>query len=115
MFRRMKMRSSFSTEEVHEMYAFRLRHDTAVNWTAKNPVLRAGEPGVETDTGKLKLGNGVTAWSGLGYLSGEGAPGEPGKSAYQVAVDNGYVGSEAQWLLSLRGPAGADSTVPGPP
>ena len=33
-----------------------------------------------------------------------------GKSAYEVAVDNGFVGTEAQWLASLhgaQGPAGA--------
>lgn len=51
-----------------------------------------------------------------------GADGAPGKSAYQVAVDNGFTGSEAAWLLSLRGqdgqtglqgPSGNDG-LPGP-
>ena len=32
--------------------------------------------------------------------------GEDGKSAYQVAVDNGYSGTEAQWLASLKGADG---------
>lgn len=32
--------------------------------------------------------------------------GEQGKSAYQVAVDNGFVGDEAAWLASLVGPPG---------
>src|SRR5581483_8982972 len=32
-------------------------------------------------------------------------PGIQGESAYQVAVDNGFVGSEAAWLLSLNGGA----------
>tara|TARA_Y100001973_G_scaffold31044_3_gene46856 strand:+ start:1144 stop:3360 length:2217 start_codon:yes stop_codon:yes gene_type:complete len=36
----------------------------------------------------------------------QGPAGPAGDSAYQVAVDNGYVGTEAQWLTSLRGPAG---------
>jgi len=40
-----------------------------------------------------------------------GVRGAPGLTAYQVAVANGFVGSEAAWLLSLKG---ADSTVPGP-
>ena len=31
-----------------------------------------------------------------------------GKSAYQVAVDNGFVGTEAQWLESLHGQDGKD-------
>ncbi len=36
-------------------------------------------------------------------------PGVPGKSAYQVAVDNGFVGTEAQWLASLGGVIGKDA------
>lgn len=35
-----------------------------------------------------------------------GANGQDGKSAYQVAVDNGYVGTQAEWLASLVGPQG---------
>lgn len=33
-------------------------------------------------------------------------PGAPGKSAYEIAVQNGFVGSEAQWLASLQGENG---------
>lgn len=46
---------------------FQLRRDTAVNWGSTNPVLALGEPGVETDTLKVKVGDGVTAWNSLGY------------------------------------------------
>lgn len=35
--------------------------------------------------------------------------GAAGKSAYQVAVDNGYIGSEAEWLVSLKGNDGVAS------
>jgi len=45
----------------------RLRRDTAANWTAANPVLLNGEVGLETDTRKLKAGDGTTAWSTLSY------------------------------------------------
>ena len=44
-----------------------LRRDTASNWTGTNPVLAIGEPGVETDTLKVKVGDGSTAWNSLGY------------------------------------------------
>jgi hypothetical protein len=44
-----------------------LRRDTAINWTTTNPVLALGEPGVETDTLKVKVGNGITAWNSLAY------------------------------------------------
>ena len=47
-----------------------LRKGTAAAWTSANPTLAAGEPGVETDTGKFKLGNGVTAWVSLAYAVG---------------------------------------------
>lgn len=43
------------------------RRDTAANWTAANPILAAGEPGLETDTKKSKIGDGTTAWVSLGY------------------------------------------------
>lgn len=51
-----------------------LRRDTSTNWTSTNPVLAQGEPGLETDTGKLKYGNGSTAWNSLNY-AGAGAGG----------------------------------------
>lgn len=44
-----------------------LRNDIAANWTAANPVLGQGEVGLETDTKKLKVGDGTTAWNSLDY------------------------------------------------
>lgn len=44
-----------------------LRRGTAANWTSTNPVLAAGEPGVETDTGLIKVGNGSSTWTNLPY------------------------------------------------
>lgn len=35
-----------------------------------------------------------------------------GKSAYQIAVDNGFIGTEAEWLASLRGADGKDGMQP---
>ena len=43
------------------------RRDTAANWTSENPTLAAGELGYETDTGNIKIGDGSTAWTSLGY------------------------------------------------
>jgi hypothetical protein len=51
------------------------RRDTASNWTSSDPVLAAGEPGYETDTGKEKVGDGSTAWTSLAYAGGGGAVG----------------------------------------
>ena len=44
-----------------------MRRDTAAAWTAANPVLAAGEMGLETDTTYYKIGNGSTAWNSLAY------------------------------------------------
>lgn len=43
------------------------RRGTAAQWTSTNPTLSAGEFGFETDTLKLKIGNGSTAWTSLAY------------------------------------------------
>ena len=47
----------------------RLRRDTAANWTTANPVLQLAEAGWETDSGKLKLGDGTKTWSALSYAA----------------------------------------------
>jgi hypothetical protein len=47
----------------------RHRRDTAANWTSVNPVLEAGQIGWETDTNLFKFGDGVTAWTSLGYAN----------------------------------------------
>jgi hypothetical protein len=46
------------------------KRGTAAVLTAANPVLREGEICVETDTGRIKLGNGTDAWNDLPYASG---------------------------------------------
>ena len=45
-----------------------LRNDVAAAWTAANPVLMKGEIGIETDTNKFKIGDGITTWSALSYV-----------------------------------------------
>ncbi|UUV23835.1 MULTISPECIES: pyocin knob domain-containing protein [Lysinibacillus] len=48
-------------------------------------------------------------WQNLGSIKGV-----EGKSAYEVAVENGFVGTEIEWLETLIGPPGPDGP-PGPP
>jgi hypothetical protein len=45
---------------------------TASQWTSINPTLAKGEIGFETDTAKMKIGDGVTTYNNLPYL-GESA------------------------------------------
>ena len=61
---------------------------------------------IEFDDGKNlqeKLNNGEL---------GGGGSGTAGKSAYEIAVDNGFVGTETEWLESLKGADGADGVTP---
>jgi hypothetical protein len=44
-----------------------IRRGTASQWTSTNPTLASGEQGYETDTGKMKIGDGTTAWNSLAY------------------------------------------------
>lgn len=48
-----------------------VRRDTAANFTSGDPTLASGEPAVETDTGRLKFGDGSTAWTSLPYAGRE--------------------------------------------
>jgi hypothetical protein len=48
-----------------------VRRGTAAEWTSVNPTLAAGEMGVETDTRKLKIGTGNTAWTSLSYIAAD--------------------------------------------
>lgn len=49
--------------------------------------------------------DGTTSWT---TVSGGSSSATNGKSAYEIAVENGYEGSEAEWLESLKGEKGAD-------
>ena len=42
----------------------------------------------------------------VGVPGPRGEKGDDGKSAYEIAVDNGFSGTEAEWLLSLKGQKG---------
>lgn len=75
------------------------RRGTAAQWTSANPTLAAGEWGYETDTGKVKIGNGLTAWSSLGYTgaatgtvtsitAGTGLSGGTITSSGTIAIDS---------------------------
>jgi hypothetical protein len=44
------------------------KRGTAAILTANNPTIAAGEIVVETDTGRIKIGDGSTAWTSLAYL-----------------------------------------------
>lgn len=48
----------------------KLRRALASEWESVNPILLSGEPGVELDSFKLKIGNGILSWNDLPYIAG---------------------------------------------
>lgn len=75
-----------------------------------NPEVKAGQF-VMIDTGNVENEEdsrlylkGNTEWKFISDLSG--AQGIQGLSAYQVAVQHGFEGTEAEWLISLKGEKG---------
>ena len=69
-----------------------------------------GAAGAKGDTGERGI-QGERGADGLPGAKGDkgdtGERGHDGKSAYEVAVENGYVGSKDDWLLDLKGISGA--------
>lgn len=93
-----------------ETIPVRVQHKrmSASDWASSTLVLLDGELGVESDTGKVKVGNGRDQFSALQYLTGpKGDRGERGEQGPRGA--DGVVRFEAltsQQRESLRGPQG---------
>lgn len=73
---------------------------------------------IGSDTGNVEIGKvgpqGLQGNDGNDGRDGvDGNDGADGKSAYQVAVDGGFVGNEAAWLATLKGPKGDPGTGEG--
>jgi len=66
-----------------------LRRGTAALWTSANPILAQGEEGYETDTGKMKIGDGITAWASLPY----GGPTGPASTQVLESYGDGSDGN----------------------
>ena len=48
---------------------FKIRRDTAANWSSNNPTLASGELGLDQTNTYIKVGDGSTAWNALGQFS----------------------------------------------
>jgi hypothetical protein len=56
-----------------------IRRGSSTEWMSSNPILAVGENGFEIDTGRLKIGNGLLAWTDLDYI---------GSKEYTIRVKN---------------------------
>lgn len=74
------------------MATIKHRRATKAQWASSNPVLAAGEIGLEVDTNKFKFGNGVSNWSEQPYfvdersLDGEDGSAEESKAGRELVA-----------------------------
>ena len=69
---------------------------TASSWSTNNPVLFAGEIGYETNTGKLKVGDGTTIWNSLSYLTAD-ISGADLSDLFDVTITSATDGDFLRW------------------
>jgi hypothetical protein len=84
------------------------RRDTAANWASANPTLAIGELGLETDTGKQKIGTGTTPWNSLQYSSGTQGPTGPAGSQ---GIAGSYAAQGIQGTTGIQGALGFQGTT----
>lgn len=107
------------TETTPEVVPIRVRHKRmpASEWARSDFVLYDGELGIESDTGKVKVGNGRDRFSSLQYLTGpKGDRGERGQQGLQgIQGLRGLTGPQGQTGpkgdRGETGPRGADGVM----
>lgn len=62
------------------MTLIQIKRGLAASWASANPILSQGEMGYETDTNKVKIGNGTTAWTSLPFW---------GTGTFSTTIGNG--------------------------
>ena len=72
-----------------------VRRGTADQWASVNPILAAGEMGLESDTNFIKFGNGTDHWADLGYANEPLANLENTLEDYVLVGDVGNAGGPA--------------------
>lgn len=86
-----------------------IRCDSSVAWGSANPTLALGEMGYETDKGRIKFGDGATAYKSLTYFPGL----SPLPLARYDSTSCKAVPSDGSivWLTDYKVPAYCDGTT----
>ena len=86
------------------------RRGLSTEWTSTNPILAAGEMGIETDTNLFKVGNGTSNWGSLPYGGIQGYTGTTGPTGTTGTMgptgNTGPTGAIGTGATGLTGPTG---------
>jgi len=89
-------------------HVIQFKRQVASAWSQVNPTLRLGEPGFESDTGKVKIGNGVLKWNSLPYVgesSGVGVVSAVNGKVTTATTEDGVVRNT---YVSTQNPSGGN-------
>lgn len=88
------------------------RRALASQWTSTNPVLADGEFAFETDTRKMKIGDGVTAWNSLAYAGLQGPSGPTGPASGPTGPSGEAANTGATGPIGSTGFTGPTGPIP---
>lgn len=89
-------------------FRIQIRRDTAANWEINNPVLLLAEMGYETDTNRVKFGDGINPWNDLNYFAPGGNSGATGATGPAGVGPTGPAGAAGPTgAAGSAGPTGA--------
>jgi hypothetical protein len=86
-----------------------LRRGTSAEWILANPVIASGEMVLETDTGRFKVGNGVSNWASLSYTGFVDQGNDPSNWDLNTKIGLYYV-SRNGWSGTVGTPTQTTST-----
>lgn len=92
---------------------FQQRVDTAANWTEVNPILLAGEIGIESDTRKFKFGQEGKTWNELDYAGVDQAQLDAIEDNYHLVdvTNEDVVSTDNEALATITNPKKGDIAV----
>lgn len=88
-----------------------LRGGTAAEWVAANPILAQKEPGVETDTYRMKIGNGTDTWTALPYTPDIAPHNQLTTSMFPLVINRNKGAYQRYYLVDKSSIADAEYTT----